>query len=400
MRILHTADWHIGKRLYREELQADHALFFQWLTQYIEQHQVDVLLLSGDVFDLANPSAEARKQYYEVLVALSKVNCKVIITGGNHDSPAVLNAPKALLNAMDITVVGGMPGDHSEVIFPIQTKNGEVACVIAAIPYLRDTDLRQAGAAIDDRLQRVREGIAATFEEAAELCQQQYPGIPAIAMGHLFAHGASTSDSEREVQVGNLAGFEAQKFSPYFRYIALGHIHKPQTVGGQDAIRYSGSPLPLSFSEREDPKQLIQIDVDDKGVTAASVSVPAFRKLWRIKGTLGELQQALREYQGDDFPLPTLVELLMVEPQYDPEKVVLLEDFIERFEHPQLRIIKHRVEFENQLQGAHELYENTSIDELTPAEVFQRRMEQEELEPERQEALKHAFASIVEQIEQ
>ncbi|MFO7938764.1 MAG: exonuclease SbcCD subunit D C-terminal domain-containing protein [Bacteroidales bacterium] len=400
MRILHTADWHIGKRLYREDLHADHTLFFQWLTDYIAQHQVDVLLLSGDVFDLANPSADARKQYYEALVAFSKLNCRILITGGNHDSPAVLNAPRVLLQAMEISVIGGMPEDPRELIFPVKDEAGDVACVVAAVPYLRDADLRQAGAGIDDRLEQVREGISQVFQQAAATCIQLYPDVPAVAMGHLFAHGASTSDSEREVQVGNLAGFEAQYFPRYFSYIALGHIHKPQMVAGSTTLRYSGSPLPLSFSEREDPKQLVQIDIHNQQVQVTSVPVPAFRKLWRIQGSLAELKKHLNEAPEPDNPLPTLVELLMEEEQYNPDKVVLLEDFIEQFDHPQIKIIKHRVAFKNRLQGAHQLYDSTRIDELTPADVFSRRLEQEEIAPEQKQALQHAFAAIVEQIEQ
>jgi len=400
MKILHSADWHIGKKLYREDLQVDHTCFFHWLVNYIKTNEVAVLLLSGDVFDQANPSAEARKQYYEVLVALTKVNCQVIITGGNHDSPAVLNAPRTLLQAMQITVVGGMPADILDCLIPINNIQGKPACVVAAIPYLRDADLRQAGAGIEERVDAIRQGIAHVFAKAAEGCAEKYPNIPAIAMGHLFAHGVSTSDSEREVQVGNLAGFEARQFPEYFSYIALGHIHKPQVVAEQERIQYSGSPIPLSFSEREDHKQLILIDITDGKTVIQTVPVPQFRKLWRIKGSLNQLQQTLTDFSGTETELPVLVELLMVEEQFNPEKIVLLEDFIQRFSHPQLLIIKHRVEFVNQLQGAHQLYENTRLDELNPSDVFSKRLETEELDARQQENLTKAFATILEEIEQ
>ncbi|MBI1184425.1 exonuclease subunit SbcD, partial [bacterium] len=209
MKILHTADWHLGKKLHKQDLWADHAMYLNWLEKYIEKEHINVLLISGDVFDLANPSSEARAMYYNALVRINKLACTTIITGGNHDSPAVLNAPKDVLKALNIHVVGGLPAHLNEVLIPLpNARNPEV--LVAAIPFLREADLRQMneGEANDDRMQAVKKGIENTYRLVAEMAQKNYENIPCLALGHLFAAGVSSSDSEREIQIGNQAKVE------------------------------------------------------------------------------------------------------------------------------------------------------------------------------------------------
>ena len=154
MKILHTADWHIGKKLQKHELKADFDLFIEWLCNTIQAEEVDLLLVSGDVFDLANPSSEARSQYYKTLLKLKNLNCKIILTGGNHDSPAMLEAPREILQQLNISVIGGLPNDISETIIPIY-KDGKPQLVVAAIPFLRDADLRKGGesTSYEDRIE-------------------------------------------------------------------------------------------------------------------------------------------------------------------------------------------------------------------------------------------------------
>jgi DNA repair protein SbcD/Mre11 len=178
MKILHTADWHIGKKLHKHDLARDFDLFIKWLGNTIEKEEVDVLLVSGDVFDLANPSSEARRQYYRALMELRKFNCKIILTGGNHDSPAMLDAPAEILRELDMHVIGGLPENLEEVIIPVKNENGETEIVIAALPYLRDSDLRSAGDGhtYEDRLEALRKGIQLTFSRAAEICNSNFPG--------------------------------------------------------------------------------------------------------------------------------------------------------------------------------------------------------------------------------
>lgn len=401
MKILHTADWHIGKKLHKHELSRDFDLFIDWLSGYIRSEEIDLLLISGDIFDLANPSSEARKQYYETLVKLKALDCKIIATGGNHDSPAMLDAPKGILKALDMEVIGGLPKDLEDTIIPIHNKSREIELVVAAIPYLRDTDLRSGGSAstYDDRLQAIREGIKNIFDSASEICSEKYPNIPVIAMGHLFTAGSDISESERDIQIGNQAAFNALQFGEHFNYIALGHIHKPQKVSANIPVYYSGSPLPLSFSERKDDKRVLILDTEN-GWEPESIPVPAFRKLIKISGLFTEIQQKLNDLVSSN-ELDSLIEIDLIEDQYDAQKIYLLDQLLNNFEKPGFIIVKQRAQFKNQTRGTSELYsENEQLEDLKPKDVFLELIDNHEYEEEQKLEILSAFDEILEEVQQ
>lgn len=403
MKILHTSDWHLGKRLHQVDLTKDHRRFTEWFLGTVEEEQADVVLISGDVFDLANPSSEARKIYYETLVNLSRLNCTTIITGGNHDSPSVLNAPKEVLRALNIHVIGGLPEKPEDMIIPVQGRDAHEKAVIAAIPFLRDADLRNAvtGESYEDRKEAVKAGITQVFNEAAEICQRDYPNLPAIAMGHLFAQGVDSSESERDIQVGNQAQYEPFNFNSHFRYIALGHIHKPQQVDGSGRILYSGSPVPLSFSEIADHKRMIIYELSENDTTHRSIEIPPIRRLRKITGTLEEIRQGLQQVSQEESQLPTLIEIEMQEEKEDPQKITDLESLIDAFNSPQAQVVKHRVNFSNVVSGTHQLYDTSQhIEDLRPKDVFEKKMERSELEEAQKEMLREAFIEIIQHIEQ
>ncbi|MDP4270809.1 MAG: exonuclease subunit SbcD [Bacteroidota bacterium] len=259
MKILHTSDWHLGHRLHEHSQHEEHALFLQWLADYISQNHIDVLLLAGDVFDTGAPSSQSLKLYYDFLVNLRKSNChSVFITGGNHDAPGTLDAPKELLHALSVHVVGKATEVLSDEVFTVEC-NGE-KLQVAAVPFLRDQDIRRAvaGESFDQITERYKQALMRHYHEAAGICQENASEkIVTIAMGHLFAIGGKVSDSEQSIYVGNLGDIGAEDFPETFGYMALGHLHRPQKVGGKDHIRYSGSPLTLSFSEVNQEKQVL-----------------------------------------------------------------------------------------------------------------------------------------------
>ncbi|MDR9458168.1 MAG: exonuclease SbcCD subunit D C-terminal domain-containing protein [Salegentibacter sp.] len=395
MKILHTADWHIGKKLHKHELSEDFELFIAWLCDFIEKEAVDVLLISGDVFDLANPSSEARKQYYRALMRLRKLDCKLVITGGNHDSPSMLDAPQEILRELEMHVIGGLPENMEELLIPIKNKKEETELVIAALPYLRDADLRSAadGQTYEDRLEAIRAGIQQCFENAADLCRKNYPGIPTIAMGHLFAAGAETSESEREIQIGNLAAFNANQFGDYFNYIALGHIHKPQKLNSSIPTYYSGSPLPLSFSERKDNKRVLLLNTEN-GWEPENIPVPAFRSLLKISGSLEDLELKLRD-PGDRKNLESLIEVELTEENYDAAKILQLDTIVSNFELEGFRIVKHRVNFRNRIAGASEIYQEQKLEDLKPREVFLELISRQEYDDKTKEEILSAFEELL-----
>ncbi|WZL89440.1 exonuclease SbcCD subunit D C-terminal domain-containing protein [Salinimicrobium sp. 3283s] len=399
MKILHTADWHIGKKLHKTELAEDFDLFVNWLCKTIEEEKIDVLLVSGDIFDLANPSSEARRQYYRALVKMNRFDCKIILTGGNHDSPAMLEAPKEILKALDIEIVGGMPQNLEELIIPIKNSDGITELVIAAVPFLRDADLRKSteSETHEDRLEALKNGIQNTFFEAAQICEQQFPAVPALAMGHLFTAGIETSESEREIQIGNLAAFEASRFGSYFNYIALGHIHKPQRVAAAVPAFYSGSPLPLSFSERRDEKRVLIID-SEEGWEPKSVPVPGFRALLKISGDLEQISLKLDELE-EKKDLESLIEVELKEEQYDALKIYDLDTLVSGFQKEGYRIVKHRAGFKNQLKGAGQAFSaDKQLQDLKPKDVFLELIAKHEYDTETKQEILSAFDEILEEL--
>jgi len=398
MKLLHTADWHIGKKLHKHELREDFNLFINWLYDTIKEQKVELLLVSGDIFDLANPSSEARKQYFQALVKLQKLNVKIVLTGGNHDSPNMLNAPSELVKLLDINIIGGLPEKLEDAIIPIQNTDGETEVAIAALPYLRDADLRKASEDenSEDRKQEVLSGIKEQFEKAATLCLEKHPNIPAIAMGHLFAAGMETSESEREIQIGNLAAFNANQFGDYFSYIALGHIHKPQQVRAKVPTFYSGSPIPLSFSEFDDQKRVLLVDTLDFKID--SLEVPVFRKLMIIKGDLSNLKQKLEDL-APHKGLDSLIELILKEDDYNAQKIVDFEALINEFKTEGYEIVKHKTEFKHKLQGTAEIFDPQSqLEDLKPKDIFSKIMETQDYDDDSKEAVLDAFQELLENL--
>lgn len=260
MRILHTADWHLGARLVERDRLPEQAAFLDWLIETLRSEKIDALLLSGDVFDAANPPQDAIALYFDFLKRLADLKTvKAVITGGNHDSASHLNAPRELLRRFDVHVFGHA-GDN------IVDLGG---AVVAAVPFLRERDLRQsnAGETITDVQSQVRTAIRDHYAAQLTACQAIAKERPVIAMGHLTVLGATTSDSERDIHIGNLGSVGADIFTG-FNYSALGHLHRPQRVAGQETVRYSGSPLALSFSEATDVKSVVIIETESAACTA------------------------------------------------------------------------------------------------------------------------------------
>jgi exonuclease SbcD len=315
MRILHTADWHLGKKLDQQDRLEEQVLFLNWLQKCIREQQVDALIIAGDIFDTGSPSNEAMQVYYNFLVGLKESGCQsTIIIGGNHDSISTLNAPRELLKALQIHVVGGVPLDPGEQIIPLKNKQGAVEAVVAAVPFLRDRDVRLSipGETAAERSLRLQQGIAAYYTKLLPGMQFEYNNdIPLIATGHLFAQGATACESEKEIHVGALGQLSAGTFPTEYAYVALGHLHRPQTVGGLPHIRYSGSPIPLSFSESSDAKEVVILETQPgKPLQISGIPIPVFRRLLRLHGTPEIVLQKIQDILPDTkVKLPFWIEI-------------------------------------------------------------------------------------------
>ena len=398
MKILHTADWHLGKRLHKQDLIEEHQLFFEWLINTIKERNIDVLLIAGDVFDLSNPPTEARALYYWFLRQMIEQKCKIIITGGNHDSASMLNAPKDILSLLDVVVVGGATANIEDEIIDL----GEV--VICAVPYLRDMDIRQAVdmEKVNDRVEAVRNGIKNHYDCLASFCRENHATKLVIAMGHLYAQGAITSESEREIQIGNLAAFGESDFSEVFDYVALGHIHRPQRVGGKEHIRYSGSPIALSFSEMKDLKIVIELEISsEKILKIEELSVPKFRVLKKISGDFVKVKSLLTDFSHDSI-LKAFLEVEVTEELYNPILIRELNEIITLFDDEKACILKHKIKFSNEVSSTDELfYEGQNIDDTTETEILLKRLEKENgLSEEHRVLLMEAFTELLQLVKE
>ncbi len=270
--ILHTSDWHLGRRLYGRMRYEEFEAFLSWLEETISAQKVDVLIVAGDIFDTMTPSNRAQALYFEFLGRVSKSCCQhVVIVAGNHDSPTFLDAPSQVLKFLNVHVIGTACDDLTDEVLVLNDVDGTPHCIIAAVPYLRDRDVRSssAGESADSKDANVIKGIRAHYDEVASIAKAQQAKlaeanqrhIPIIATGHLFAAGGTTTDDDgvRELYVGSLGKISADMFDECFDYVALGHLHVPQRVGGRESIRYSGSPIAMGFGEARQQKQVLLV---------------------------------------------------------------------------------------------------------------------------------------------
>jgi exonuclease SbcD len=402
IKILHTSDWHIGKKIYGIDLAPDHRLFFQWLIETIVNQEIDVLLISGDVFDLSNPSVESRTIYYDVLVKLRNVGCQVIITGGNHDSAMVLDAPRELLKALNIRVVGGMPQNQEDTVIPLKNRTGEVEAAVVAIPFLREADLQLqlTNDTYESRMEAMRSSVLKIYNQLSTSAELRFPSIPKIAMGHLFGIGASVSESERELMIGNLNMLEVDKITEGIDYMALGHIHRPQKLKSKVPALYSGSPIPLSFSEHYDTKSIILLKVNEnKSIDIELINIPEIRKLVRIKGSYSEISSVLENWKNASLGLQSLMELEFVENEHNPVIINQIQELVDSWENTSAKIIKHRVTFKNgngsQYQWAEE---NVQIQELNPGDVFLNLLDSVDLQSNQRQLVDKAFRELLAEV--
>jgi exonuclease SbcD len=313
MKILHTSDWHLGQSFFTKSRKNEHAAFLKWLLQQVEAHQIDAVIVAGDVFDTGTPPSYARELYHAFIGELQGMQCTLVVLGGNHDSVSVLNESKALLKYLNSHVIASTYGDLSEQVITLNDRNGQPSAVLCAVPFIRPRDVlvSEAGQSATDKRQALGDAIkqhygalynealslrASIEEKQAEQGSKNSAAIPIIATGHLTALGVSQSESVRDIYIGTLEGFDAKGFPPA-DYIALGHIHRPQKVAKTEHIRYSGSPIPLSFDELNTQKQVVLVTFESESTTPtiSTLPVPRFQAMEVIKGDLKAIEAAINK---------------------------------------------------------------------------------------------------------
>lgn len=303
MKIIHSADWHLGARLYGQSREAEQRQFLHWLLDFIHREAVDGLIVAGDIFDSHNPSLAAQSLYYEFLGQLVHSPCRqTLIIGGNHDNPSFLKLPAGLLQALAITVVAS-----DSRLLTFKDKNQHEAAIIAAVPYLRERQLRTISleespeAAERDLVHK----IIAHYEDMGRRAEELRGGrdLPIIGTGHLFCAGVAVAADEpvRDLYVGKLGLVPADAFPASFDYLALGHIHRPQRLTAPRPVHYCGAPLPLSFSEATQPKQLLLLEIDGRQLAVSRREIPNFQPLQVIKGDGASLKEQIAALAGENL---------------------------------------------------------------------------------------------------
>ncbi|MFI3296410.1 MAG: exonuclease SbcCD subunit D C-terminal domain-containing protein [bacterium] len=278
MKLLHTSDWHLGQIFYNYDRKHEHLHFLNWLKEEIKKINIDLLLISGDIFDTSNASAESQQMYYTFLrdVTYENPNIQIVITAGNHDSAARLEAPNPLLENMNITVRGVVHKLQDKTInldnLIVKTKCG---AAILAVPYLRQGDYPQSNS--------YAEGVETLYQKLIEKAKE-IDAYPIIAMGHLVANGAkfSENDKSERATIGGLDSISPKIFDKDIDYTALGHLHKAQRVAQNESIRYAGAPLPMSFAEKNYKQSVTLVTFEDNKKEIEKIDYDTLVKLISI----------------------------------------------------------------------------------------------------------------------
>ncbi|KUL30159.1 exonuclease SbcCD subunit D C-terminal domain-containing protein [Chlorobium limicola] len=399
MKFLHTSDWHLGRTLYGHSRYNEFTAFLDWLHALIETEKVDALLVAGDVFDTSVPGSRVQELYYGFLyrMARSKVCRHVVITAGNHDSPSFLDAPKALLRTLDVHVVGSIGDDPMDEVVVLRDRRGKAEAVVCAVPHLRDRDIRSVGPgeSMDEKNRKLIEGIERHYREvcmAAEQRRLQEGGfLPMIAMGHLFTAGGSTveGDGVREIYIGSLAHVSSSVFPEGIDYLALGHLHVPQRVAGEEHLRYSGSPVPMGFGEARQRKEVVLVEFSGGERTITPVQVPCFQQLERISGTLDAIIARIFELKASGSTAWLEIEYVGDELPGDLRSII--DEAVKGSSLEIRRLRNNRVA----TFAMQRLSEEESLEAMSELDVFSRCLDAGKVSEEKRPTLMHAFQEVL-----
>ncbi|NWD01723.1 exonuclease SbcCD subunit D C-terminal domain-containing protein [Pseudomonas sp. P7779] len=408
MRLFHTSDWHLGQNLHGQERDFEHTCFLDWLLGQLGLHRPDVLLIAGDIFDTVNPPLKAQERLYDFIISAHEQNpaLTIVMIAGNHDSGSRIELPAPLMRRLRTHALGRVLWlddgqlDVERLLIPLPGADGEIAGWCLALPFLRPAEV--TGAQLGDDYLR---GIGQVHEWliAAANAKRQ-PGQALVAISHAHMAGGSVSeDSERSLIIGNAEALPASLFDATVSYVALGHLHKPQRVNGEERIRYCGSPIPLSFSEIGYQHQILDVQLD--GETLVSVEsrlIPRSVNLQRLEAApLADILKQLADLPDIDLLAETQrqpwleVRVRLDEPQPD-----LRQQVENALQGKAVRLVRIAAEYAGN-GGREDSQEDRLIelDQLTPQELFSRAW-QESYGSEVDEQTLKDFAVLLQEVQQ
>jgi len=415
MRIIHTSDWHLGQNFMGKSRAPEHQAFLDWLLEQITSQQVDALIVAGDVFDTGTPPSYAREMFNRFVVDLHATGCQFVVLAGNHDSVATLNESKSLLaclNTQLISSVNKASETQQDSIIPLYKRDGKVGAILCAVPFIRPRDVlvSQAGQSAEDKKKSMQQAIAdyyqtlyqqaVDYRKSLNKQKSQKNTLPIIGTGHLTTVGATSSDSVREIYIGTLDAFPASAF-PALDYIALGHIHQSQKVAKSEHIRYSGSPIPLSFDESKQGKSVLLVDFEKgKFKRAEALEIPCFQQMRVIKGDLKSIKTQLTGLLESVTDQHTIwLEIVVSSQDYLNDLQVRIEKMIEGLPIEVLRLHRERKTSQRALQQQ----EKETLNELGVMDVFERRLSEEVWQSDTEKStlkrIKQQFKTVLNELE-
>lgn len=391
MRIIHTSDWHLGQYFYGKNRANEHQQFLTWLLTQVKSHNIDAIIVAGDIFDTATPPSYARQIYFNFISEIQSLNCQLVILAGNHDSISMLAESKDLLSALSTRVIANVSAldnneNLAEQVFILKNSNKEPKAVICAVPFIRPRDVikSQQGQSASDKSLSLQQAIVnhyqALFEHAQQLVKESKLDLPIIATGHLTALGVTSSDSVRDIYIGTLEALPSNAF-PAADYIALGHIHRAQKVGKTEHIRYCGSPIALSFDEAKQSKRVLMVDFDSNHLTSVTdLIVPCFQPLAMVKTSLQELSQVVEKLLAElnlraEESKKLWLDIELIDSDRLSDLQSRIETLVEDFP-VEILLVRRAKQVRQQLMAAQQ--DNSTLSELTLDDVFSSRLDQEE----------------------
>jgi DNA repair protein SbcD/Mre11 len=322
LRLLHTSDWHLGLELGSHDRLEEQRLFLKWLLDTAQSRQIDALLVCGDVYDTTNPSVAAQKLFNEFLVDFHRAlpKASLVTIAGNHDSAARLELPRPFGAALGELHLRGVVTDSvQDHLVGLRDRDGNLAAWCLAIPFLRASDL-------DCRLQgsetpqvAFQRAVAVRYQAAREAIPPEERHLPIVSMGHLTLAGSQRAGSER-ILIGGVESVPVDALSKEAAYVALGHIHRAQTVGSQN-VRYCGSPYPVDFDERRHRHLVLAVELDATGlVDVQEIPVPEFVPFLRFCEPAvlwDDLERTVREFDWSPWEKTPRALQPLVDLRYD-----------------------------------------------------------------------------------
>ncbi len=406
MRLIHTSDWHLGQKFYGKSRAKEHQYFLTWLLTQVKQQQIDAVIVAGDIFDTTAPPSYAREMYFDFIAKIHQLNCQLIVIAGNHDSVAMLIESKPVLNHLSTHVIALAREKSEQQVITLTDSQGMASAIICAIPFIRPRDvlLSRAGQSANQKQADLQQAISDYYQKivtcAQKKRQQLNVTIPIIATGHLTTVGASCSESVRDIYIGSLSAFPASAF-PEVDYIALGHIHRGQKVAKKDHIRYSGSPIALSFDEAERAKQVLRVDFKQGKLCQVSpLTVPCLQPLAMLKTTLTDLvtdvQKLIAKFstQLSRENIKIWLDVEIINNDYLTDLQQRIESLVDGYPVEILRVRRAR----SQQKQASMVIENTTLNEISEIEVFEKRLALETWETDEEKQQKKRVETLYKQI--